>query len=33
VDLVFFEGYILGLKMVEALPGSTLAKVIIKINK
>jgi hypothetical protein len=29
VDLVFYEGYILGRKMVGALPGSTLAKDII----
>jgi hypothetical protein len=26
VDLEFYEGYILGPKMVGALPGSTLAK-------
>jgi hypothetical protein len=26
VDLVFYEGYILGPKMLGALPGSTLAK-------
>jgi hypothetical protein len=29
VDIVFFEGYILGPKMVGALPGSTTAKDII----
>ena len=29
VDLVFYEGYILGRKIVGALPGSTLAKDII----
>jgi hypothetical protein len=29
MDLVFFKGYILGPKMVGALPGSTPAKVII----
>jgi hypothetical protein len=33
VDLVFFEGYILGPKMIGALPGSTLAKDIFKIKR